>query len=289
MNKNSKEKIHSLLYFYTMGIGNNFDSINSLVPYQINKEKLFFGPCKVEIRKEINKKWINVNKNINDLPNIFLVGVSPTKNKFKNNPKNILYAGKITKIFTFEEAWNYYDQIKNDNNEHLDYKAKIMKMINGGEKSKESPLFLEPIIENEKTYYKHRTEMHKNRWKKDLLSTSKRKKYVLKYGKIPINKIQRFNDFMFDLDCCFELTNIHFSHKKEPQPVEFDNNMLELIKNGLSDNRKGLNSKNQKPPDVYSPFGYNKDGHKYGRLKFVKLCNDNAIDLIKQIEIKKSR
>jgi len=52
----------SLVYIYILGQVNKQNFISGLVPYRINDEELFYGPCKVNIREEIKSMLENVNR-----------------------------------------------------------------------------------------------------------------------------------------------------------------------------------------------------------------------------------
>ncbi|GAH78175.1 unnamed protein product, partial [marine sediment metagenome] len=100
-----------LLYLYILGQKNGRDIISTPVPYRINEEEIFFGPCKKLIREELRSRF--PSRDIVDIERenyeIYLVGINPAKGKKEDKtPRNFLFAGKIKKIFTFEQAWNYY-------------------------------------------------------------------------------------------------------------------------------------------------------------------------------------
>ena len=66
---------------------------------------------------------------------------------------------------------------------------------------------------------------------------------------------------------------IYIKKKSNPNPIPLGEELLNLIKTGLT---------NPKGADLKSPFGYNKNGIKYGR-KDVKLVGKNAIKFITRL------
>ncbi|MEJ2249558.1 MAG: hypothetical protein P8Y97_07855 [Candidatus Lokiarchaeota archaeon] len=98
------------LYLYILGSDNEEDRIKTAVPYKINENELFFGPCKKGIREELWKEFLKGNREKVNLEEknieIYLVGINPAK--VKNKPRKLLFAGKIKEIFTFKAAWNNY-------------------------------------------------------------------------------------------------------------------------------------------------------------------------------------
>ena len=161
----------TLLYIYILGICNRENYIRGVVPFRINKEEIFYGPCKKLMRGEIKSLWEERKNEKSKMPKIYLMGINPTTNSKKPQdnmslkPRKILFAGEVLEIFTFKEAWDHYDQIISTSlNE--DYKQKVKKMRTGIESEKgtfESPLHLEPYLNDNGilTGYKHRTNMHK--------------------------------------------------------------------------------------------------------------------------------
>ncbi len=280
MNKmNNKE---TLLYMYILGTGNRENYLRGVVPYRINNEEVFFGPCKVPIRKEVKTIKDELNGEYKGNPKIYLVGINPTKSR---KPRKILFVGEIINIFTFKEAWEHYDKIKSEDFTD-DYKEKVEKMINGIESKKgttESPLFLKPIKDKGIDGYKHRTDMHKNRWKLDLLSSTE----IKKIKQTPQNEIFKNKDSDFAYDCCFKMKNIHISFNEKNQcPIDLTDKMFELIKPVVLEKRPDIQKDNLKKPDITSPFGYNIKDERYGRGHII-LRNAEAEEFIQLLLEKK--
>lgn len=264
------------------------------MPYKLNDDELFFGPCKKRIREEIKKNYIKEKDYINLLTtkqNIYIVGINPNLPK-KDKARRLLFAGKIKEIFTFKQSWNKYKKLaKNDED--------IYKMINGskeeiygcgqeiedigeknGDQNYQSPLHLIPVKKGNIEGYKHRTSMHKLNWIKDILSDKELERYkterkikgdikgFLEMNKI--NEIYKTKGVEFQRDCCFSLENIFFSDKNNPNPIPLDEGLLNLIVMGL---------KNPKGADLKCPFGYTKNACKYSR-GHVKIAGDGVTEFM---------
>ena len=271
-----------LVYLYILGQKNDRDIVSTPVPYRINEEEIFFGPCKKLIREEIrslfpSREIINLERENYE---IYLVGINPAKDKKEDNiPRNFLFAGKIRKIFTFEQAWKYYYN-------RQDTDGNIAEMIEGIQNF--SSLHLEPQYDknNEKFIgYKHRTDEHKDKWLEDLLS----KNEINQLTKEEINKIYRNNEVLtnnhlkFERDCCFELKNIFFSYKNHICPIQLDDTFIDLIRKRLEEqnHRDRLNTLGG--PDIFAPFGYQKNGDRFGRGFNLVFEGDDVVKFITEI------
>jgi len=272
----SKENGVKKVYLYILGSKNKEDRIDTAVPYRINNDTLFFGPCKKDIRKEIKEDFLK-NKEYFDLKStaieIYLVGINPSK--IKNAPRKLLFAGKIKEIFTFKKAWEYFNERINNVND-LD-NSNIKKMIN----HKSSPLHLKPISNG----YEHVSEEHEKSWIGDLSSFSfsneeKEEIYKRKY----IERFYRGKEIPFDRDCCFLLENLFFSIKGETY-VQMDDELINFIKKRLELNHTKRVSEHN-GPDISSPFGYCINKKKYGRGFTLQFENENAITFISLIQKK---
>ena len=304
---NNKKKY---FYLYILGDDNKWNRISTPVPYRINENKSFFGPCKKPIRESIKKKFLKDNEKV-DLKGekcnheIFISGINPAK---KDEIRELLFAGKIEELFTFRYAWNHYHEMgKRD--------KKIKEMINGIEGKKKdigkkfSPLHLKPIEEGGKIGYEHVTDEHDD-WIYDLLSNTeinaykrilnvehlKKKDKFLKYIKDKNIKKKIFKNekerITFQRDCCFSVENIFFSHRDNNYTtIQLDNEFLQIIRDGFIKNKNAKRIETHMGPDVKAPFGYAQNPNKsnkfdkYGR-GYLLLEDDLAEDFINHIRQK---
>lgn len=285
------------VFLYTLGKYNKKDYIDTLVPYEIDSQKLFFGPCKKGLRQKIkelylkDKDYVNLKKRNYE---IYIVGLGP--NKIKNEISNFIFTGKIEKLFTFQKAWHYYHK-------RMENHPGVKEMILGHKDPKDgkikSPLHLKPVPPQENADligYKHYLHEHDYDWICDLLSTKELKKYMRKFklelkkkedfisyikkNEIEIAEIFKEEDITFQRDCCFSLKNIFISRKHHINPLPMDDFFIEKIKKSLKPNRL----KYKKKPDKYSPLGYCKDETKYGgRGQFFVINGKDAEEFIEHL------
>ncbi len=234
------------------------------------------------IREEIRRLF--PSRDIIDLEKenyeLYLVGINPAKHKKEEKiPRNFLFAGKIRKVFTFENAWNYYNKRRKiDNN--------ISKMIDGIHNF--SPIHLEPQYDKNNggfIGYKHRTDEHKDNWLKDILSQNEINQLTPEEtNKIyDDNVVLLNNQLKFERDCCFELDNIFFSYKNHICPIQLDEIFKDLIIKRLEE----LNHKDRLNtlggPDIFAPFGYQKNGDRFGRGFKLVFEGDDVVKFITEI------
>ena len=286
------------MYIYILGQGNIFqgknDAVSSLVPYKLNNDELFFGPCKKKIREEIKRKYLKEKDYLNlttSKLNIYIVGINPN---LPNNGtvRSLIFAGKIKEIFTFKQAWIKYKKLartdeavnkmifsSNDENCGCGQKTEN-NVVKNSSLNLNSPLHLIPVKKENVEGYKHRTSMHKHNWITDILSANELKNYITENkikGKIKdflkTNKtveIYKTKGIEFQRDCCFSLENIFFSDRNNPCPIPLDTGLRNLIVKGL---------KNPKGADLQSPFGYDEKTRKYGR-NHAKISGDDVTEFM---------
>ncbi|MBD3228400.1 MAG: hypothetical protein GF329_09445 [Candidatus Lokiarchaeota archaeon] len=234
------------LYLYIMGSKNKEDRISTAVPYKINEEELFFGPC--------NEEFLGGDREKLDLDNsnkeIYIAGINPSYGK----PRKFLFLGKIKTIFSFKTAWEHY-QDRND----LDIKLMI--------KRKYSPLHLKPIPEG----YKHRTKEHSGKWIEDITSQKPSNEKEIYRNGIITNK-----ETIFNRDCCFSMDNIFFSLKGD-HVIKIDKQFIDLIKKGMKKTGNQKRIETHIGSDETAPFGYCENGTRYGR-GFTLILKNNDVD-----------
>ena len=238
------------LYSYIVSASSNPDNVECYVPFRINSELIFFGPCKRALRKELRKEF-DLSENgevelVND--EIYVMGLNGSNNE-KN--RKIVWLGKIIKLLTFERAYHLYA-------ENEDFKSMVNNPI--------SPLHVKPLYNqnNEFIGYELISKMHEdnNEWIKDIAKTdfkgisSDSKSFKLKDG---------FSREILEKDCCFICENIFFA---EGGGFEIDSELLQLFKTAQP--RKNV--------DKYAIFGRDKNDNANGlRGTCLKIVNPAII------------
>jgi hypothetical protein len=90
------------LFLYVMAASSDPDRVECLVPYPINDEEIFFGPCKRLLREELRDRYLNTLDDLRPSEDVFVVGVSGSNRK---RCRKIVWAGCITRLMTFEAAY----------------------------------------------------------------------------------------------------------------------------------------------------------------------------------------
>ena len=137
----------------------NLDYIRCNVPYEINEDLIFFGPCKKRLREHFYKQYLK--NSLDDeiditSDNIYIIGLNGSNSKRK---RKIVWVGKVLKILTFEKAYNTFSK-----------DSGFKKMMD----EEESPLHLKPIYNNKGIFigYKLKSTMHEenNEWILDIIT-----------------------------------------------------------------------------------------------------------------------
>ena len=136
-------------YVYILGANSNPNNIECSVPAKVNKEEIFFGPCKIKIRTELRKY---IGSKIDE--DIYIIGLNRLDNT-KCKIRKIIWAGKLKEVMTFETAYNKFIS----DNKYNDIFYNEM-----------SPMHVEPHYEANFVGYKKRGNLHDDCWVNDLIS-----------------------------------------------------------------------------------------------------------------------
>ena len=196
------------VYLYIVKASTDPDKITCRVPYKVDEEFIFFGPCKKKLREEFFKNYLKSEPNGKIVPpeEIYIVGVNglpPTR------VRKIVWVGKIINLYTFQQA--FMEFIKD---------PRFQSMIN----EEMSPLHVEPILEGDffKGYrlrkinsdgesQKSRLHEENNNWIRDL--TNRRWFPQLSNNEEISLKDMNFSNRQkaFNRDCCFTCKNIFYA------------------------------------------------------------------------------
>lgn len=253
-----------ILYSYILGVSKNPDKITCKVPYKLNdkRETIFFSACKRNLRKLLAEKYKLIEKKV-EIPktDIYLLGFNGS-----NKVRKIVWMGKIEKLFTFEEAYNFFY----NNNEFPELKSDA-----------KSPLHLEPIYEDNRFGYKLISEFHKknNFWVTDIVNSVKDvdiigKKFLLKKG-VSREKLVK--------DCCFTCENIFFA---DGQGIEINDEISYYLRRSLELNYPIK----AKTFSEYNIFGKTEDNKAFGFPgKWLETNNEEIIKNLIRLVIKQKK
>ncbi|MCC6864964.1 MAG: hypothetical protein IT280_02260 [Ignavibacteria bacterium] len=252
-----------ITYVYILGASANPDFIECKVPFKINSNEIFFGPCKKRLRQALREKFLNKLTRGLYIPNedIFFVGLN-SSNTIKT--RKIVWAGRIMKMMTFGKAYNY---LKGN-------KYKKLRLNNM------SPLHLKPIYKDSKLIaYEFLKTLHIDNWISDIISKLNSK---IEYEGNEIYVKEKYSAFeTFDRDICFIFENIFFA---DYRGINIDTEILNIFKQAQSDTKN---------IDNYAIFGKQKNGAAIGKIgswlelndtlteKIILLINERARKIIK--------
>ena len=251
------------VFVYVVGKSNNPDAIECMVPYKVNENTIFFGPCKKPLREHLYERYL---KNSDDgeaeiSDGIYVVGVNAY------NPqkiRNIVWVGKIVKVLTFERAYNV-----------LSSKEEFKEMM----KEKWSPLHLKPLYENGTFIgYGLRSKMHEeeDEWILDIIKKKDDPNAKLE-GKCLYLKDPSKRKNVFIRDCVFLCKNIFFA---EGKGIDIDSDILSIFKKAQPG----------KSISKYAIFGLSSNGSANGlRGSYLTIDGELANALIQKITKKKAK
>jgi hypothetical protein len=181
----------SVVYAYVLAANSSLDRIDCHVPCLLPENKIFFGSCMKKIRKHINNILKDDPEYLNK-KNVYLVGISGSK--ASKQKRVILWAGRIIKKITFEEAYKNYKNLKSVHSYH----------------EPELVTHLKPNYDDygKLTNYtiRERATHHKNMWRSDFKSK---------------------NATDLDLDICFECDCEFFALN---QSIDISNDILKVFR-----------------------------------------------------------
>ena len=231
----------------------NLDYIRCNVPYEINEDLIFFGPCKKRLREHFYKQYLK--NSLDDeiditSDNIYIIGLNGSNSKRK---RKIVWVGKVLKILTFEKAYNTFSK-----------DSGFKKMMD----EEESPLHLKPIYNNKGIFigYKLKSTMHEenNEWILDIITRRDNSNVKLE-GKSLILKDPSKRKETFVRDCVFCCENIFFATGKG---IDIDDKILEIFKK----------SQGKINIDNYAIFGYRNDGSADGLTgRYLEINNKEGL------------
>jgi hypothetical protein len=196
---------------YSLAASSDPDRVRCVVPWRVNAEEIFFGPCKKRIRELLRKRYLkrqHLNHCAANDDKLFIVGVNGSN---RSRTRKIVWAGKLTDVMTFAYAYEY-----------MQAKAQYHELL----EKPFSPLHVKPIHESGRLvgYKRWSTEHSKDgAWVLDLLSKADNR------IRVETNTLFLLGDEWdcLDRDCCMMLENLFFA---EGQGLEIDKSGLEILR-----------------------------------------------------------
>jgi hypothetical protein len=235
------------VWMYAMHSNKDPDNVRCVVPWQVDDDLIFFGPCKIRMRERLRKCYLREDRTHRVVhTGLYIVGVNGSNPK---RVRKVVASGRLSQVMTFAEA-----------DRHL-----------AGERFREfrehpsSPLHVRPVLNGGRLVgYDHASDEHikNDKWVDDL--TSRRSDVRLQGRQVTVRRGREPWD-VFDRDCCMLLQNHFFARG---QGIEFEDEAVGILK-GAQPGKSGI--------DAYAVFGLASDGQVNGlRGQYLDIEGDLA-------------
>jgi hypothetical protein len=197
------------VWMYVLDSSKSPDSVQCVVPWMVDEELIYFGPCKRRLRERLRKEYLadgRTHCTVGD--DLYIVSVNGSNGK---RVRKVVSAGKLSEVMTFAEA---AERLDGDRFSEL-------------REDPVSPLHVRPQFQGgELIGYEHVSLEHidDDEWIADLLS--KLARVSLKGRMIRLRPGVRSCD-AFDRDCCMLLENLFFA---QGDGIKFDQEAVNILK-----------------------------------------------------------
>ena len=91
------------IFAYILASSSNPDKIDCVVPWIVNENEIFFGPCKKRLRAYLRKEYLQEKEEVNvyDM-NLYIMGFNGGNCR---KERKVVWLGKIVKLCTFKKAF----------------------------------------------------------------------------------------------------------------------------------------------------------------------------------------
>jgi hypothetical protein len=251
-----KEETMTNVWMYSVAASKDPDNILCSVPWRVDGDLTFFGPCKKRMRERLRSQFLGIdNSHATVIDQLFIVGVNGGNSQ---RVRKVVWWGRISEVMTFCDAdrrlrGNRFRKLRDD---------------------RDSPLHVRPLLEEGKLIgYEHVSNEHikGGAWISDLVSNSARQNARVDGRRLIL---QHGNPWeAFDRDCCMLIENRFFA---QGEGIDLDEEALEILREAQHD-KTGI--------DSYAVFGLTVNGHANGlRGAFLDITDELADRFIAWLE-----
>ncbi|HEU4384849.1 MAG TPA: hypothetical protein VFR85_15290 [Anaeromyxobacteraceae bacterium] len=225
------------VYLYIMAASTDPDVCERSVPFAIDEQEIFFGPCKKNLRSDLRKRFLSQGaRSVIPTERIYLVGLNGGN---AQRVRKVLWAGRVKKLMTFENA---YDGLKGERYQFMRERPA-------------TPMHLVPIRESGSLIgYQHVGKLHSADWILDIAGRRKSSKYEVNGETVRLSRGVSAAT-AFARDACMLLDNI-FTAAGAGIPI--DEEIVGLLRDVQHPARAD-------EIDAYAVFGYQQNGDVDGR------------------------
>ncbi len=222
---------------YVVGDSRNPDDVRpSAVPYRVDEEEIFFGPCAKLLRERMRTRYLaEATGSVELRDDVYFVGFNASN---ESRICKIIWIGKLMKVMTFSHAWEFLDGCRYQEMRAWEY----------------SPLHVRPIRNGGRLVgYEHVNRLHEedNDWVSDLVK-SKSSPHVERSGNRLLLKKHVSAWRGFPRDVCLLFENVFFA---TGSGLEIDDDLLSILRATQPD----------RSVDRYAVFGRNARGDRDGK------------------------
>lgn len=250
------------LFLYILAASSDPDNIDCMVPYRINDQRIFFGPCKRRLREWLRDKYLHATDDysLQNHETLSVVGFNASNSQ---RLRRIVWAGHITRVMTFEVA---YETLKGPT-------------FNEMRSLKRSPLHLEPCYDRQHRFEGYRlvSKYHcsKNEWVTDVVRPNALKQRKARHqGNRILLAPGEDRRQVFTRDCCFLCDNIFYA---QGGGIPINDAIVGILRRAQPDRRDQV--------DDYAIFGRRKDSGADGRTGgYLTVSGEDAERMIRLIQ-----
>lgn len=197
------------VWMYVLNSSKDPDNVRCVVPWMVDEELIYFGPCKRRLRERLRKEYLDGGRThaaVSD--DLYIVSVNGSNAK---RVRKVVMAGKVDQIMTFAEA-----STRLDGDRFAEMRDDPI-----------SPLHVRPVVVGGKLVgYRHASREHidGDDWIGDL--ASKPEQISLSRRTIRLRPGAAASD-VFDRDCCMLLDNLFFA---QGEGVQVDAEGVAILK-----------------------------------------------------------
>ncbi len=257
-----KERV-SVAYLYVLGASKNPDHVDCSVPWCVDDDEIYFGPCKIPLREKLRPQLLGPETD-RAVPgeDIYFIGFNALG---MPRARKIVWAGRMREAMSFGRAWLELDGPRYEK----------MRDERGY-----SPLHLVPLDGTGRpTGYRQRGMEHLDDgdWLLDVLESKEPEGALVTDREVRLRPHSSWWTG-FPRDICFRFENLFYALDGG---LEIDEELVEILAHAQPD-RKGV--------DSLAIFGRNAAGRLDGRRGgYLEMCGDDLERLIAWHESRRPR
>ena len=90
------------MWIYSVAASSDPDHVRCMVPWRVDKDLIFFGPCKKRIRERLRRQFLEEGiSHAKVTEELFIVGVNGS-NQIRT--RKVVWAGRLSEVMTFRKS-----------------------------------------------------------------------------------------------------------------------------------------------------------------------------------------